>query len=276
MHDIRMVSRSALSVMLLVGACSTEAPGPSPTTGNAELGIVEFRVTETRAEREVIGVDANGATVGRAHLRIGFVEIPDIELAGMGRDLEVNVNGERASHVSVGFAPLSLPYLETAELNTFLLDPYVAHVLAGWQIELATPDPALALAPDEVGYTSGSCSDFPPPCSGTNASSCCLENAKGAMLDRAQNVVCPGIGMRTRRMCKAPKVLTSCGMSGDLGCAICWSEAYTFPAEYSTNYAPGTDTCGWFSLNVCGDGRCDTDECSYHCYADCGLSCIPN
>lgn len=269
-----MFKSSIASVVPLLGvyllsACDAQAPTTAdPKSGNLELGITEFRVTETKDHFDLEGIDAEGHMKASIKLRVGQVELQDEQLAGVGRELLVTFDGKEVKHQSVGLTPLSLPQLHDQDLSRFMDDPYVAHALESWGIDVAVEVPSLAVSPDEVPYTGGSCSNFPPPCVGTGATSCCLQQAE-ANGEFRQLAACENLDPMTiaERRCKSPGVATACGMAGPGGCAQCWSAVHFSGTTYFTTYQSSTDhcdfsSCGWAgtfctSSTQCCEGFCD-------------------
>jgi hypothetical protein len=253
--------RTILAAVVAV-ACSTDEPKHQ----NVELGVVDFRVTETAAQLEIIGVDARYDVIARVHLRVGPVTIPEEQLAGLGRELTVEVRGTTVTHRSVGIAPLSLPRLRERRLDAFLLDPYVASVLASWDVAL---DPASGLASSEVAYGhGGSCSGFIPACGGTQYTSCCLGHVDGDYSDAEQAIVCGNNNLYARRACKGANQMTRCGLAGPAGCAVCWSAPMNYYNMWTwfdeaNNYC-NFGLCGYASAWCLWDSECCSGSCNVY------------
>lgn len=266
-------SASVVSLLgaYLLSACDVQTPTiADPKAGNPELGIAEFRVTETKDHFDLEGVDAEGHVKASIKLRVGQVELQDEQLAGVGRELLVTFDGKEVKHQSVGLTPLSLPQLHDQDLSRFMDDPYVAHALERWGIEIVVEVPSLALSPDETVYTGGSCSPFIPPCVGTPVTSCCLQNADATGNFR-QLVACEFLNPMTisERRCKAPFVATACGMAGPGGCAPCWTTAHDLTVRYFTTYQPATDFCDFASCEFAGSFCTSSAQC---CEGFCDLT----
>lgn len=182
------------------------ALGQTAVTNN--LGISEFRVSETTTELHIGGLDLAGVEVAKLTLTAGAT----------GRSLSVDVRGQKAFHESRGFAPLRLPPLsrkDRSDLNAFLLDSHVSSALEKWGIAVGQR-PKLQAADDQ----SHKCT-FAENVTAMGTSCCEMPIAGGV-----EELVC--IGDRENygfvdRICTKPNDPNNpCGATGPNGCAVCW------------------------------------------------------
>src|SRR5690242_2172774 len=107
--------------LLIAAAAAGQSADMNP------LGISEFRIHQTASELHIVALDWGKAQVGELSLRVHDT----------GRNLTVEVRGEKAWHQSSGLAPLHLPLLSRkarGDLNAFLLDSHVSTALQKWGI----------------------------------------------------------------------------------------------------------------------------------------------
>ena len=124
-----------------VGCLSQGGSGKAPPPpGNPQLGIAEFKITETATELHIAGVDAKGNVVGHIDVERGKISLPPEGNEGtaadvVGRKFTIDVLGTTGEYQGGGIEnPLNLPAAPAGPVSTFLHDSHVEPVLARWGI----------------------------------------------------------------------------------------------------------------------------------------------
>ena len=206
---MKQVNRSVLALAALLPLAISQ------TSLTNNLGIAEFRIHETVDELHISGLDSARVEVAKLSLK----------RSGIGRNLAVEVRGQKAWHESRGFAPLHLPLpsrKDRGELNAFLLDAHVSSILQKWGIAVGSQlRPQAAVGPshtctfaESAAAMGTSCCEMPAPLSGA-----------------VEQLVC--IGDRDNygfvdRICTRPMDANNpCGSAGPNGCSVCWIASRT-------------------------------------------------
>ena len=240
---MKLVYGTLLTVCLV--ACSS-APAPVDST--------PYRVTESASALDIQLV-RDGQLAGQLLLERGRFEIPEQDgLVADGRRLVVTLGTHTAEHVSAGNDPLQLPLSsDTAEMRAFALAPIVTEALARWNIAFVTSggpgEVFAATTGDEVpyscGYTTGGTGGTPcGGCTYGRSSSCgstsCNEWPSGA--EKMEFVICSTSLSIVRRTCTTANSTSTCGTTGPLGCAVCWS---TYELDCGATYTTTGGYCAW-------------------------------
>jgi hypothetical protein len=209
--------------ILIMAAAASAA---SQTSVTNRIGISRFRISETATELNIKGLDEAGAEVARL----------DLKVTDTGRNLLVEVRGQKAFHESRGLAPLHLPLLsrkDRSDLNTFLQDSHVASALEKRGVFISLWP--ILQADDQASHKCTFAEN--PVAMGT---SCCEMPASTA--GGVEELVC--IGDRENygfvdRICTKPMDPNNpCGATGPNGCSVCWAASRTshcFTAVDSNN-----------------------------------------
>jgi hypothetical protein len=195
----------------------------------------------------VIGTDHGGAIVASFQLRVGTVPVDGWDAPTLGREIDIELAGTRYPRWgSAGLGDLQPPIVDDPTLAAFVLDPYVAGVLARWGITYQLVEPAVT---SETAYgcwlNSGT---YVPPCSGQGGTaSYCHEDwgDYGGYYTYEQKVVCNN-GFAATRYCNTAGGPTPCGTAGPGGCAACGG-----------GFAGATHTsCTGGACAFCAGGNC--------------------
>src|SRR5262245_18404282 len=136
-----MKMRLSLGALILAG-CTVMPQEPS---GHALLGIAEFQTTETDTLTTIVGVDAQGATVGRLELFHGVFEMSEqwreaperLNPWVDGRKFRMDVRGQTLVWETPGYGnntSMPAPSSSLWAIRAFVADPHVKSVLLDWNI----------------------------------------------------------------------------------------------------------------------------------------------
>jgi hypothetical protein len=254
--------RKILIAWLLVAACSSAQQPRGPSDGVRKLGIESYVTRATIAHLEIDGLDAQGQVLAKLELTVGpFVMKEDDRGAVDGRQLKVTVLGQTATHESEGRNPLDLPMPFDPGIATVLGDPSVAAMFEGWDVRFAPRDATVtdpSQLPEQPYATSceagpfnslsstpfggcGSCTHQPGPS--------CPDFISCMQFDRGGGEVgefrcCPSAGVIASRTCTSAFSTSSCGATGQNGCATCWTATLSSDTCFVTG-SGGTCTAKW-------------------------------
>ncbi len=152
MKKMRSWSEGGCGVVAVVAAllagvgCADDVKAPQPEArGNAALGIARFEITEGPELTTVVGLDADGAEVGRLELVHGTYTMSSVfseqydgpQPVVEGRRMTVNVGSQEMKYESRSFEPvMQLPAHPMSHLAIarFVEDPHVKGVLTKWKL----------------------------------------------------------------------------------------------------------------------------------------------
>lgn len=245
--------------MALAVACSSEpneptVPGAEVSAAARELGIERFQIAETEAQLTIDGVNADDMIVASVELKVGrFVMQEDDRGEVLGRQMSVTVGDDTAQHESSGLDGLTLPAASLPrQIRGFVLDPQVSSRLAARGIGFDSSQPAIELADagdtevaygmncpygrDQVAY-GYSCTGGPWGAGCPAASGISFYKGGG---EYGEFRCCSSPSTANERACTAPFSGSSCGGTGQGGCAVCWS----FPRGAGCTMRGGPGWCG--------------------------------
>ena len=231
--------RKAILMGIIGAGCATQAPAPQPTDAARQLGIDHYDVKYSATTLVIDGLDAKDSVIAEATLKLGRFTMEDDGEVVDGRQLDINVNGKSAHHESRGFHQLALPLNgRTAKIRAFLQDPLVAKPLLAWGVgfdargkalieqlqpgdkafEMSCYDPYALAIDSSYPYVSVGACTYESSCA--NVEDCTQFDRGGG--EYGEYVCCLSNGKEAERTCTSPNSSSSCGDTGDKGCAPCW------------------------------------------------------
>lgn len=270
-----------LSSVGIASGCTATSIGDSPSGGGGQqavesnvAGIATVDVIEpTQSGVTIVGLDGSGTQVARLQLFRGDVTfVPDGELEPVttdGRSLTVRVLQEAEfEHVSAGQGELTLPMTQSLPTAAFLrlspvasaLRPYGMQFQALGIVAEADPVDGEVAYEEEAVYGSRPCEDT--PWSGCAAGGTTAVGYRPYSTGAPYEWRCCGNGTFNERMCPGANQWSSCGQTGNGGCAVCWSSSWNEYCAVDYYDAQGRCRAWWYDSNGQPGGFCEqTEDC---------------